>query len=1193
MGVVYEAVDLQLGVPVALKFLHHFRPRTLYRLKREFQTMNALAPHPNLITPSGLFCERGVWFVSMELVRGEPFSRWVRPGGALDHARLNAALVQLAHGLQAIHRAGLVHRDLKPSNVLVTGEGRLVILDFGLVSDSALDQHDTRQGLAGTPRYMAPEQAQGAPATPASDCYALGVMLYEALSGETPFAQASIDTVVAKQQRDVPVLQLPPGLPEEFGALCKSLLSRDPVVRPGPGQILALLGHAGADSDDQLQRPRRSALVGRADDLTALHSALQRTDLGAPQLVLIEGESGIGKSALVEAFVEALPPDMVALRGRCYARADVPYKACDGLIDELSRFLSSAATEDAQRWAPQDLDALTQMFPVLGRVAALEGAVRRGGALSDAHELRRRGAAALRELLGRMASEQPVMLFIDDLQWGDADSAGLLRELLRAPAAPPLLFVGAYRSEARNGEFVRAVRGLAAESEIALQTLVLEVLQGDVTAELARRLLGDDRDERVVATIARESSGMPLFVRELSAQARQGILGNGHDGSVGTGVLVGAIMRRVATLAPHSRKVLDLVSIAHAPLPESVILRAAQLGADAPTAVHVLSAHAMLRMTSDGRLDTYHDRVRESVAASMTSEHKCALHAALATALEGSERAQPDWLAAHALAAGLTDLGLRATLEAAEDAMAKLAFDRAATNYRTALGLLREGDPKRAALLLKLGDAYRLDGRGRDAGDAYTESAQFAEGLDRSDRLVRACLMYMNSAYVDRGIEVMLPVLAELRLSIPVKLWHARLLFVFQMLAVRWLEPRFRERDEKTIDRALLTRIEACHSVGLGLLILEDISGRSVLFLARALRFALRAGAASYAAYVQTVIASAPGGLDRLERDSQPAFDKHLAFARRTGNADLQAWVQLCRSMGHIHVLRPGSALEYAREAERICEQNNIFAGFTRVSADQTVQISLMLAGRLKELGAVAPEHARRAHARSDIFGWTRARIYDALAALAADQPERAFAESTEAIALWARGEHWQRWRQRFSLWPNSAHALYVQVWALSYQGRGGAARETVLKIWPELGALLRTPVWRVFLTWTRGAAALAAADEGVDRDEALRDARGCVRALVRVKQQPAVFPLAALLQAGLAASGGDLATARERLAFAGDRFDAIGMQLFGASARRRLATLLPGEESAQMLQIEAARMRALGVAVPERWIAVYTPGFG
>lgn len=172
MGIVYEAVDRQLRAPVALKFLHRSDARALYRLKQEFRAMNVLAPHPNLIAPSGLFCEHGRWFVSMELIRGEQLLQYMRPAQTLDVGRVRTALLQLALGLQAIHGAGKVHRDLKPSNVLVTVEGRLVILDFGLVSDRDVDgEAAARPGRSGTPRYMAPEQARGEPATEASDAY--------------------------------------------------------------------------------------------------------------------------------------------------------------------------------------------------------------------------------------------------------------------------------------------------------------------------------------------------------------------------------------------------------------------------------------------------------------------------------------------------------------------------------------------------------------------------------------------------------------------------------------------------------------------------------------------------------------------------------------------------------------------------------------------------------------------------------------------------------------------------------------------------------------------------------------------------------------------------------------------------------------------------------------------------------------
>src|SRR5215471_14094468 len=173
MGVVYEALDRERNVQVALKTLTTIEPDAILRFKQEFRALADLS-HPNLVSLGELHEEQGSWFFTMELVRGVDFLTWVRGGfqGAYDataklaspkrrydETRLRAALAQLASGLATLHAANKVHRDVKPSNVLVTGEGRVVILDFGLVSevDAAAESL-----VAGTLAFMAPEQASPA-----------------------------------------------------------------------------------------------------------------------------------------------------------------------------------------------------------------------------------------------------------------------------------------------------------------------------------------------------------------------------------------------------------------------------------------------------------------------------------------------------------------------------------------------------------------------------------------------------------------------------------------------------------------------------------------------------------------------------------------------------------------------------------------------------------------------------------------------------------------------------------------------------------------------------------------------------------------------------------------------------------------------------------------------------------------------
>jgi serine/threonine protein kinase len=217
MGAVYRARDRERRMDVALKTLLSLNAEALVAFKREFRALQDLS-HPNLVTMHELFSEGHDWFFTMELVEGIGFLGYVRrttsardvspnaktvrrvaeldgaslggeswPGSICDEARLRACLPQLVLGLDALHAAGKVHRDVKPSNIMVTPSGRVVILDFGLVTDADRRAQLSQQSIVGTVDYMAPEQAAGLPVGPPADFYALGVLLYEALTGTVPF----------------------------------------------------------------------------------------------------------------------------------------------------------------------------------------------------------------------------------------------------------------------------------------------------------------------------------------------------------------------------------------------------------------------------------------------------------------------------------------------------------------------------------------------------------------------------------------------------------------------------------------------------------------------------------------------------------------------------------------------------------------------------------------------------------------------------------------------------------------------------------------------------------------------------------------------------------------------------------------------------------------------------------------------
>ena len=556
-GIVYEAQDRELGVRVALKRLRRLSPEAILRFKAEFRSVEDIE-HPNLVALGELFEERGHWFFTMEYVEGIDMLEWVRrptradavpdpaesegtmqDGGSsegslrkraalatreldltravFDEHRLRTGFAQLLHALEALHTAGKVHRDVKPSNALATPEGRIVLLDFGLATDIVREARDVRaEGIVGTVSYMAPEQALGLPVDARADMYSVGVVLYRALTGRLPFERLPEpgDAQVAPRPTTIAV-----GVPDDLDALCMDLLRRSPELRPTAGDALQRLGSGDGSNEAapagrvlaSIAPPAPRRFVGRATELAMLREAFDETLRGECVVVAVTGESGLGKSTLVRQFGQIVTAEYgaVVLAGRCWERESVPFKAVDGIVDALARWLSRAPRADVADILPPSAGLLAQVFPSLRPIVAeiteaapgsvvpstmtlrqppsarfpaggrLPASVRypasargipasRGPASSpapvshaapgsarapiDAREQRVQLFAALRSVFASLSRRLPVVLVVDDLQWSDADGLALLREIVRAPDAPSLLLVATVRATARTGE---------------------------------------------------------------------------------------------------------------------------------------------------------------------------------------------------------------------------------------------------------------------------------------------------------------------------------------------------------------------------------------------------------------------------------------------------------------------------------------------------------------------------------------------------------------------------------------------------------------------------------------------------------------------------------------------------------------------------------------------------------------------
>ncbi len=245
MGEVYLAEDLELGRHVALKLLPpHVAddPERLARFRREARAVAALN-HPNIVTIHSVEEAEGVRFLTMERVEGRSLQEIV-PKGGLPLERFLRLAVQLADALSAAHQKGIVHRDLKPANVMVTEEGRLKVLDFGLAKlgggpaeageTLAATAELTQDGrILGTYPYMSPEQIQGKPVDHRTDIFSLGILLYEMATGERPFRGETSPDLISSILRDTPrpANELRPELPRQAARILRHCLEKDPELR--------------------------------------------------------------------------------------------------------------------------------------------------------------------------------------------------------------------------------------------------------------------------------------------------------------------------------------------------------------------------------------------------------------------------------------------------------------------------------------------------------------------------------------------------------------------------------------------------------------------------------------------------------------------------------------------------------------------------------------------------------------------------------------------------------------------------------------------------------------------------------------------------------------------------------------------------------------------------------------------------
>jgi predicted ATPase len=532
MGTVYKAQDTRLGRTVAIKVLPPevaSDPDARERFEGEARAIAALN-HPHICTLFDVGDAAGLRFLVMEYVEGGTLNAL----GALPLPadRIADIAAQVCDALDAAHAKGIVHRDLKPLNIMVTPRGHVKVLDFGVAklldpidgTDATTARAHSRTGqMIGTPAYMSPEQACGDPVGPPSDVFALGIVLYQLATGRHPFAvNDDMPSLVRALlvAAPTPPRRLNAAVPEALDAAILRMLDKNPALRPSTAELQRLLHEPARDHAErgvEVKRAKRRNTVGRQRERALLDQAFDEADAGRPVMIAIAGEPGIGKTTIVEEFLDDLRTQgrAAVARGRCSERL----AGSEAYLPVLEVLESLLADEER----PAEL--MAALAPTWYAQIAPAG---RGVATGVGAQLELRNASQermKRELLALfegVTGRRTLVLFFDDVHWADTSTVDLLGYLCSHFRSIHLLIVVTYRPtdlQLAKHPFIElrldlTTRGLCREVKLGF-------LSRDETAlYLDLEFAGHRFPAELAGVIHEKTEGNPLFIVDLARDLR-------------------------------------------------------------------------------------------------------------------------------------------------------------------------------------------------------------------------------------------------------------------------------------------------------------------------------------------------------------------------------------------------------------------------------------------------------------------------------------------------------------------------------------------------------------------------------------------------------------------------------------------------------------------------------------------------
>ncbi len=528
-------------------------PATLDRLAHEYSFKDEL-DSAWAVRPLALVQDRGQTILVLEDPGGELLGGLL--GTPMEVGRFQRIAVGVAAALGKVHQRGLIHKDIKPANILVnTASGEVRLTGFGIASRLTRERQppDPPEVIAGTLAYMAPEQTgrMNRSIDARSDLYSLGVTLYEMLTGSLPFTASDpmewVHCHIARQA-DAPG-ERASGIPEVISSIVMKLLAKTAEERYQTAAgveadlhrcLMEWRSHGRIepfplgthDASDRLLIPEK--LYGREREIATLLASFERVvGGGKPELVLVSGYSGVGKSSVVNELHKPLvPPRGLFASGKFdqYKR-DIPYATLAQAFQSLIRPILAKNEEDLGRWRDRIREALGPngqlMVDLVPELKLIIGDQQPVPELPP-KDAQSRFQLVFRRFIGAFTREHPLALFLDDLQWLDAATLDLMADLLTHPDVNNLVLIGAYRDNevAPAHPLMRKLDAMH-QAGATLQNIVLAPLTRDDLEQLiADSLRCEPRHAGPLAELVKEkTTGNPFFaIQFISALFEEGLL---------------------------------------------------------------------------------------------------------------------------------------------------------------------------------------------------------------------------------------------------------------------------------------------------------------------------------------------------------------------------------------------------------------------------------------------------------------------------------------------------------------------------------------------------------------------------------------------------------------------------------------------------------------------------------------------